>query len=280
MKKISAVWIVGFFLFITIFKVQAQANTTWQVNAVKPYHVAVAFSKTTNVIFPYSIMSVDIGSRDVLAQKAKGAENILQLKAAKDSFPQTNISIVTADGKFTSLLVDYAEQPSVLNLLLTDKEKQGNLPASSEGINQQQLEHYAAMALISKEKARGMKDNSSGILFKLNGLFIHDDIMLLRFNIINNTDVNYDIGQLRLYIHDEKKARRTATQEIEISPLLVYNNISKVSGRTDHTTVLGVPRFTIPDKKYLSVQLMERNGGRNIELHVKNKKIVKAIRID
>jgi len=56
------------------------------------------FLKTTNIIFPYSIVSVDIGSRDVLAQKAKGVENILQIKAARDSFPQTNISIITADG--------------------------------------------------------------------------------------------------------------------------------------------------------------------------------------
>lgn len=120
---------MGIFLLITIFKTQAQTNTTWQIKAIEPYHVAVTFSKTTNIIFPYSIISVDIGSQDVLAQKAKGVENILQIKAAKERFPQTNISVVTADGKLTSFLVDYAEQPSVLNLSLV-REKKKIQPAS------------------------------------------------------------------------------------------------------------------------------------------------------
>lgn len=280
MKKISAVMVIGIFLLITIFKAQAQTNAAWQTKAIESYHVTVAFSKTTNIIFPYSIVSVDIGSRNVLAQKAKGVENILQIKAAKDSFPQTNISIITADGKLTSFLVDYAKQPSVLNLSLTGTGGQNTISIPSESINQEQLEHLATMAAESKTKIRGIKDKAFGACLKLNGLFIHEDIMLLRFNIANKTNINYDIDQLRLYIRDQKKSKRTATQEIEILPVLVQNNIGKVAGQSDNTLVFVVPKFTIPDKKYLAVQLMEKNGGRHLELHVKNKKIIKAVPID
>ena len=280
MKKISAVMAMGFILLITISKTQAQTNTAWQTKEIEPFHVAVAFSKTTNIIFPYSIVSVDIGSRDVLAQKAKGVENILQIKAAKESFPQTNISIVTADGKLISFLVDYAEQPSVLNLSLTSALRQNTIAIPSETINQERMEHYASIASVSKEKIRGIKDKAFGIRFRLNGLFIHDDIMLLRFNISNQTNINYDIDQLRLYIRDQKRSKRTATQEIEILPVLVQDNTSKVAGQSDNTIVFVVPKFTIPDKKYLVVELMEKNGGRHLELHVKNKKIVKAVPIN
>lgn len=280
MKKISAVMVMGFILLITISETQAQTKTVWQTKEIEPFHVAVAFSKTTNIIFPYSIVSVDIGSRDVLAQKAKGVENILQIKAAKESFPQTNISIITADGKLISFLVDYAEQPSVLNLSLTSISRQNTIAIPSETINQEQMEHYASMASESKEKIRGIKDKAFGIRFRLSGLFIHDDIMLLRFKISNQTNINYDIDQLRLYIRDQKRSKRTATQEIEILPVLVQNNTSKVAGQSDNTIVFAVPKFTIPDKKYLDVELMEKNGGRHLELHVKNKKIVKAVPID
>lgn len=280
MKKISAIMMMGFFLLITTLKTQAQTVSTWQIKEIAPLHVAVAFSKTTNIVFPYSIISVDIGSRDVLAQKAKGVENILQIKAAKENFLQTNLSIITADGKLTSFLVDYAEQPSVLNLSLMSITKPNSISISSESINQEQMEYYASMASESKEKIRGIKDKAFGIRLRLNGLFIHDDIMLLRFNISNKTNINYDIDQLRLYIRDQKKSKRTATQEIEISPVLVQNNTSKVTGQSDNTIVFVVPKFTIPDKKYLAVQLMEKNGGRHLELHVKNKTIVKAVPID
>lgn len=280
MKKFSAVMVIGIFLLITIFKAQAQTNAAWQTKAIESYHVTVAFSKTTNIIFPYSIVSVDIGSRDVLAQKAKGVENILQIKAAKDSFPQTNISIITADGKLTSFLVDYAKQPSVLNLSLTGTGRQNTISIPSESINQEQVEHLATKAAESKTKIRGIKEKTFGICLKLNGLFIHEDIMLLRFNIANKTNINYDIDQLRLYIRDQKKSKRTATQEIEILPVLVQNNIGKVAGQSDNTLVFVVPKFTIPDKKYLAVQLMEKNGGRHLELHVRNKKIIKAVPIN
>lgn len=280
MKKISAVTVTGICLLIAIFKTQAQTNTAWQTKKIESYHVAIAFSKTTNIIFPYAIVSVDIGSRDILAQKAKGAENILQLKAAKDSFPQTNISIITADGKFTSFLVDYAQQPSPLNLALTSAGRQNTISLPSERMNREQMEHLAAVAAESQAKVSGVKDEAFGVRLKLNGIFIHDDLMFLRFHISNETNINYDIDQLRFYIRDQKKSKRTATQEIEIAPILVHNNTCKVTGQSDSTIVFVVPKFTIPDKKYLAVQLMEKNGGRHLELHVKNKKMVKAVLIE
>ena len=276
MKKISVIMVTGIFLLITIFKTQAQTNTTWQIKAIEPYHVAVAFSKTTNIIFPYSIVSVDIGSQDVLAQKAKGVENILQIKAAKENFPQTNISIITADGSLTSFLVDYAEQPAVLNLSLAIEEKKNSTCILSETFNEAEVQKYAKLASVSKEKINSVKDKRFGIRLQLNGLFIHDNIMYFRLNIANETNINYDIDQLRFYIRDQKKTKRTATQEIEINPLYVKGDTAVIVGQTERVFVYAVSKFTIPDKKYLVIELMEKNGGRHLKIKVRNKTIVQA----
>lgn len=280
MKKISAVMGMGIFLLITIFRAEAQTNTTSQIKAIEPYHVAVAFSKTTNIIFPYSIVSVDIGSQDVLVQKAKGVENILQIKAAKESFPQTNISIITADGTLTSFLVDYAQEPAVLNLSLAMEEKKNSSCILSEMVNEAEVRKYAKLASVSKEKIKSVKDIRFGIRLQLNGLFIHDNIIYFRLNIANETNINYDIDQLRFYIRDQKKAKRTATQEIEVNPLYVKGDTAVIVGQTERVFVYAVPKFTIPDKKYLVIELMEKNGGRYLQLHLKNKTIVKAVPIN
>jgi conjugative transposon TraN protein len=276
MKRISVALAVGIFLLITIFKTQAQTNTTWQIKAIEPYHMAVAFSKTTNIIFPYSIVSVDIGSRDVLAQKAKGVENILQIKAAKESFPQTNISIITADGTLTSFILDYAEQPSVLSLSLVPEEKKNSICILSETFNEAEVQKYAKLASVSEGKISCIQDKRFGIRVKLNGLFIHDNIMYLRMSIANKTNINYDIDQLRFYVRDQKKAKRTATQEIEINPLYVKGDTAVIVGQTERVFVYAVPKFTIPDKKYLVIELMEKNGGRHLKIKVRNKTIVQA----
>lgn len=257
-----------------------QTNELWSATEIEPYHLTIALSKTTNVIFPYAIVSADIGSRDVLVQKAKGVENILQIKAAKEGFLQTNISVITADGKFTSLLVDYDEKPAVLNLSFLATQKVENPVALLEEFNQRELERYAALAVGAKQKMRGIKATGNGIRLRLSGIFIHDQFMVFRLHISNETNINYDIDQLRFYIRDQKRSRRTATQEIEISPVFVHNNTSKVIGQSDNTIVFVVPKFTLPDKKYLALQLMEKNGGRHLKLHVKNRKIVKAVSIE
>ena len=278
MKKISAVMVMGFFLLTTIISAQAQEliNTNTQIKAIAPYPLTITCSKTTNIIFPYAIISVDRGSKDVLAQKAKGVQNILQVKAAKQSFPQTNLTVITADGKLTSLLVDYAEHPLVLNLSFTTDQMKSSVPILSETVNQAEVQECTKLALVSKEKVNGVKDKRFGIRMKLNGLFIHDNILYLRMSIANKTNINYDIDQLRFYIRDQKKANRTATQELEINPLYVQGDTSVIAGQTEKVFVYAVSKFTIPDKKYFAIELMEKNGGRHLKMRVHNKTIVKA----
>src|SRR4051812_44613081 len=88
-----------------------------QVSFINPYPLQITYNKTTNLVFPYSIRSVDRGSSDLLVQRAKYADTILQLKAGRDGFKETNLSVVTSDGKLYSFLVQYAPSPATLNYL-------------------------------------------------------------------------------------------------------------------------------------------------------------------
>ena len=275
MKTISAVMTMGLSLFLAIRSANAQQPTGVQMKTIEPYKLDITYSKTTNIIFPHAIISVDRGSNDVLAQKANGASNILQVKAARKNFPETNLTVVTADGGLNSFVLNYSNQPSVLNLSLVNA-KANTIFLSPENANQAEIQSYGQAAVSSKKKVRGIKDKGFGIRFQMSGLFIHDDVLYLRTNIENQSNINYDIDQLRFFIRDQKKANRTSTQEIEITPVYVQNDTDKIDGNSQHTMVFALPKFTIPDKKYLAVQLMEKNGGRHMELHVKNKTIVKA----
>lgn len=279
MKNIYKISVVILLLMTSVFDSEAQPGERWLAKEIEPYHIGITLSKTTNIIFPYAIISADIGSRDVFVQRAKGAENILQIKAAKEGFVQTNISVVTADGKFTSLLIDYDEKPVVINLSFLETTKENNPVIFPENFNRKELNRYAALAAMTNHKMRGIKNKVSGIGLRMNGIFIHDQVLIFRLHISNETNINYDIEQFRFYIRDQKKGKRTATQEIEIKPLLIQNNTHIIKGLSENTMVFVVPKFTIPDKKYLAVQLMEKDGGRHLQLKIKNRKIIKALLI-
>lgn len=268
MKKISAVMIMGFFLFIRMSYAQKFINTSNRVKIIHPYSLTISCSKTANIIFPYAIISVDRGSKDLLVQKAEGVQNILQIKAAKQNFLQTNLTVITADGKLNSFIVDYAENPDVLNFSFGANECKDSSFILLETVNQAEVQKYVTLASVSKNKAGDIKDKRFGICIRLNGLFVHDDVLYLRIGIANRTNINYDIDQLRFYIRDKKKVKRTSSQEIEIKPLYTEGYCSLVAGQTERNFVYAFTKFTIPNKKFLAVELMEKNGGRHMKLAV------------
>ncbi|MGO1869298.1 MAG: DUF4138 domain-containing protein, partial [Sphingobacterium sp.] len=44
--------------------------------------IELSSNKTSNLIFPYGIISVDRGDQAIMVQQAKGVDNVLQVKAA------------------------------------------------------------------------------------------------------------------------------------------------------------------------------------------------------
>lgn len=277
MKKISAGLITGIFLFLSsIFAFSQNANPV-NTSTIEAYPLAITLNKTTSLVFPYAIKSVDRGSQSVLVQKAKGVENILQIKAGKEGFEETNLTVITTEGKLYCFLLNYTPQPSVLNLTFeTMNPTVKDAFFSSGDPNEGEIQAYSNVVANERKKVHGIKDKKYGMRFRLDGLFIRDNVMYYRVKMKNQSNINYDIDQLRFFIRDRKKAKRTATQEIEIKPIYVQNDTPTIKGQSDHSFVFALPKFTIPDQKYLAVQLMEKNGGRHLEMDINNKVLVRS----
>ncbi|WP_316834974.1 conjugative transposon protein TraN [Pedobacter nutrimenti] len=283
MKKNSAVWISLIILFLMSGQVMAQTLLSGvQQSSIPSLPLSVTFGKTTNLIFPYPIKRVNIGSRDVLGEIVKDVENILWLKAAKQGFSETNLTVVTADGKFYSYILNYSPTPVVLNIKMGSNL---NFPKSdalfsSKNENEARVNDLTEQISVKKPVIRGISDIRFDVAINLDGVYIKDDKLYFQFGLTNNSNVDYGIETIRFYIKDKKKAKRTASQEVELSPEQVAGNTEIIRGQSRQSFVVALPRFTIPDKKLLYIQLMEQNGGRHLELKVQNKIIIgaKAIR--
>lgn len=96
----------------------------------------------------------------------------------------------------------------------------------------------------------------------------------------NDSPIDYSIDLFRFYIKDAKKSKRTATQEIDCTPLCVMGDTASVKAGSTATSVFAFDKFTIPNAKYLAVQIMEKNGGRHLALRINNRKLMKARAIE
>ena len=238
-------------------------------------NLQIGYSKTTSIVFPYAIKSIDKGSPDVLMQKAKGVENILLVKAAKENFNQTNLTVVTADNRLYVFVLNYNESCPDLNIKADNTAVvSGNILFSMENDNQKKIEQYAGLALSKKKKLEGLKRSRFEMKLDVTGIFIHQDVLYFRLLLGNNSKINYEIDQLRFFIRDRKKSKRTASQEIEVIPLYSTSASSVIPDKSEVNIVYAVSKFTIPEKKYLTIQLIEKNGGRHIEIDVKNNDLI------
>src|SRR5688500_314931 len=75
------------------------------ISAFAQTSLCIATDKTTSLIFPFSIKHVDRGTKDVLVQPVKEADNILLVKGAVNNFPETNLSVITSDGSVYTFTV-------------------------------------------------------------------------------------------------------------------------------------------------------------------------------
>ena len=279
MKRANYLFLIS--LLLVCVSVNPQSNARETVFYEDQYkNLQIGFSKTTSIIFPYTIKSIDKGSAEVLVQKAKGVENILLVKAAKQHFFQTNLTVVTSDGKLYVFVLNYDDSCPDLNF------KAENAVAASRDVlfsleneNQKRIEQCALAAYSKKKKISGLKKSKYQIRLEVNGIFIQQDVLYLRVVFENKSKINYDIDQLRFFIRDQKKSKRTASQEIELQPLYATSSSSVIPYKSEIIKVYALEKFTIPENKYLTLQMIEKNGGRNLEVDINNNLTDKVIPI-
>lgn len=268
MKRVKYLFLM--MLLLDTVSIYPQLNVREPLSNEDHYKtIQIGYSKTTSIVFPYSIKSIDKGSSDVLVQKAKGVENMLLIKSAKQNFFQTNLTVVTSDGKLYVFVMIYNEEcpdlsVKAVNTTATDEE----ILFSLENKNQKEIEQTASLVLSKMKKTSGLKTSKFQMRFKVNGIFIYQDILYLRVVLENKSSINYDIDQFRFFIRDQKKSKRTASQEIEIQPLYTTSSSEVIPNMSEVTKVYALEKFTIPENKCLTIQLMEKNGGRHLEINI------------
>lgn len=238
--------------------------------------VNVSFSMTTSMIFEYPIVNVDRGSRDLIAQKVTDVENILQLKAGRPNLSETNLTVITGDGSLHHFYVSYSDHPETQVYRISERSMCARFHGSRTAT---EYEIAADRVLNHRSSGSIVKDKGFRITFSVRGIYVHDDLLFLRVFVRNKSDIKYDIQSLRFFVRDRKNLKRTASQEIELRPLYVRNETKSVNGSGSADVVFVFQKFTIPGSKTLDIELFEKNGGRNLKLHIGNPAIIKAERL-
>lgn len=226
--------------------------------------LSIGKDKTISLVFPFDIRHVDRGTKEVLVQQVKDANNVLLVKALSEDLKETSLSVLTTDGSIYAFDVRYSSKPvaTVVHLQVN---------------RQQTIATYASGILDNPRTIKKITDEKAGVLFRIEGIYIKENVTYCQFLIRNNSNISYDVELIRFAIKDKKKMKRTAIQEIEMKPLYLAGNHHSVKAKSSNMVAVALDKFTIPDAKYFAIQLFEKNGGRHLLLKVNNDEIMRSI---
>ena len=282
---------------ITAAKVTAQ--TTPETPAeIRPQHIEAGFTKTVHILFPSPVTYIDIGSMDIIAGKADGAENVVRVKAAVRNFAaETNLTVITEDGGFFTFDVYYAENPAVSTLNLTVQEPQPESMKKPAAVGYPQptapaSEGRVLLREVGREKpatikrmlsdiyrqnrtdVKGIRTKKYGIEVEVLGIYVFNDVIYIHSCISNDTNISFEVDARRFIVADRKLAKRTAQQQTPLEILRVCNDPAVVRGHQRQRTVFTLPILTISDDKVLLVEIIEKNGARHQTIEIPSREIL------
>lgn len=261
---------------------------------IEPLHAAVGYNKTLHILFPTTVVYIDLGSTDILAGKADGAENVVRVKAAVRDFPvSTNLTVITEDGGFYTFDIEYAENPAVSTLTVEEPGSSTRAPQADDTPSDR-AEGRVLLREVGREKpaiikrllaeiyrrdrvnTTGLRSRKYGIEVAVRGIYVHNDVIYVHTLIANDTNLSFEVDCRRFVVTDRKLAKRTARQQTPVVVLRACNDPLIVRGRQRTRAVFALPKLTIPADKVLVLEIDEKNGSRHQRVTIGSKELLKA----
>ena len=290
-----------FLIVAAIAAAKVTAQTTPETPAeIRPQHIEAGFTKTVHILFPSPVTYIDIGSMDIIAGKADGAENVVRVKAAVRNFAaETNLTVITEDGGFFTFDVYYAENPAVstLNLTVQEPQPESMKKPAAAGYPQPTApasEGRVLLREVGREKpatikrmlsdiyrqnrtdVKGIRTKKYGIEVEVLGIYVSNDVIYIHTCMYNDTNISFEVDARQFIVADKKLAKRTAQQQTPLEILRVCNDPAVVRGHQRQRTVFALPKLTIADDKVLLLEIIEKNGARHQTTEIPSREISNA----
>ncbi|AZA49529.1 DUF4138 domain-containing protein [Chryseobacterium carnipullorum] len=134
-----------------------------------------------------------------------------------------------------------------------------------------------AMDIIQKKSEKNpiREEKNLKLSFQLNNVYVISDYIFLDMTIKNNSNLSYDIEELKFSLEDKKIHKATNNQSVDLTPILELN--PQKHFKKNFRNIYVFKKFTYPNSKVMMIRLIEEQlSGRAIEMKVNYSEILKA----
>lgn len=286
MKNILYLFLLFFAQFLT-----AQTATKEQIISDLP-EIEITEGINLHIISPEPIQYVDLSTEQLTGDLP--ATNIARIKITDNTDAKqdeklkkilghingSNIGIITvvAQSFIAQYKVVYRNQDNLNTITNIHIQPEAMQPIEFDKMVFSNLElRKFAMDIIQKKSEKNpiREEKDLKLSFQLNNVYVMSDYIFLDMTIKNNSNLSYDIEDLKFSLEDKKIHKATNNQSIDLTPIFQLN--PQKHFRKNSRNIYVFKKFTYPNSKVMMIRLIEEQlSGRTIEMKVNYSEILKA----
>lgn len=241
---------------------------------------------TTHIIMPEQLKLVDISTGVVVGDQC--ADNMVRIKPVlTDSVGCVNLSspflgTITLIGEryMTQYDLMLNENPSECqSLIKVGYDVCQNYSNPNVSMPEGEMASYAWAISNTTRKFNNVRANKHGIAAAVYNIYSIDDYFFIDLGLKNNTNIPYDISQMRITLSDKKETKATNSQTLELTPAYVLNTSNRFN--KDFRQVIVLEKLTFPEEKVLNIEFSENQiSGRVLTIPIEYEDILHADAFD
>ncbi|HCL06326.1 MAG TPA: hypothetical protein DHW64_10340 [Chitinophagaceae bacterium] len=227
--------------------------------------LGVTLNKTSNLIFPATILSIDRGSANIIVQKS--TDFILRVKADTLFTDTTNLTVITSDGKLYSFLVYYDSSPTMLTI---------DLGAGEYLDKDTSMMGIVRKVIPQRNNMYGVRYSAGKVQVAVVGIYSTGKMLALKIRIVNHSSLFFSVGKIRMRLFSTNLPRRSPVHETEILPLLIEPSQIKLAYKEVGILTLLIPVQDFNPKQDLQISIHEKQGDRHLQMRITNRFLFSA----
>lgn len=244
---------------------------------IAPQNIGVVESRTTHILFPQRVLSLDLGHGQLLAQIHPEQGQVVSVKAGHPEMETTTLTVITEEGGFYSFLVHYDPDPEVVNWVMGPP----NWSFSSEQRALSAAERAEDLRRLEKKGPSSfqLRDGMGLVDLQIRGVYVHRNTYYVKGWVRNRSYRNLRFHPLSFSVQAKQRKKRRSRPGREILPLENNPPLRVDRGRIQWW-VVSLPEFSMGPKEALVIRLEELGGHRLLQVQLSSKRWSRAIPLE
>lgn len=233
------------------------------------------------LFFPTNIRQGIVGAENfVFSYNRERGQPLGLLKATKGK--QSNLLVVTTDGKVYSYIIKYAAALQEMNRFVSFSESIGHehqrpalvirdtIKSDTNVVVRKQYSNdfleRSCISILKQTERKNILKYKGKMSLGIKNMIYYEDLVFMQFEISNQSGIDFDIDYLKVAMVIGNDKRKASYQSVPLVPRYVYEIPRKTRHGQIARFVYVIPKFTLGDNEKLELILKELKGNRELVL--------------